>query len=135
MWVINTSTILKVLTSYRVWSGPSKTGGSRCNRNLSLMSKPTYRVRQFMSLIGLLTVTEKTVPLGQLHMRPIHWHLKNLWRVNESMEKEIQFPDLCTLNSSSVPRKQTSFWVNCCTTFSMPFRSLQMPEMKAGVLT
>ena len=30
-----------------------------------------------MSLIGLLTATEKQVHLGRLHMRPIQWHLKN----------------------------------------------------------
>ena len=37
-----------------------------------------------MSLIGLLTDTEKQVHLGRLHMRPIQWHLKNNWRVPES---------------------------------------------------
>ena len=40
-----------------------------------------------MSLIGLLRATEKQVHLGQLHMRPIQWHLKNNWRVPESLEK------------------------------------------------
>ena len=34
-------------------------------------------VRKLMSLIGLLTATEKQVHLGRLHMRPIQWHLKN----------------------------------------------------------
>ena len=29
-----------------------------------------------MSLIGLLTATQKQVHLGRLHMRPIQWHLK-----------------------------------------------------------
>ena len=48
---------------------------------LSLLACP---VRQFMSLIGLLTATEKQVHLGRLHMRPIQWHLKNNWRVPES---------------------------------------------------
>ena len=37
-----------------------------------------------MSLIGLLTATEKQVHLGRLHMRPIQWHLKNNWRTPES---------------------------------------------------
>ena len=46
----------------------------------------TSPVRQFMSLIGLLTATEKQVHLGRLHMRPIQWHLKNSWRVPESLE-------------------------------------------------
>ena len=45
-----------------------------------------------MSLIGLLTATEKQVPLGRLHIRPIQWHLKRHWRVPESLEKEIPVP-------------------------------------------
>ena len=49
-------------------------------------------VRQFMSLIGLLTATEKQLHLGRLHMRPIQWHLKNNWRVPESLEKVIPVP-------------------------------------------
>ena len=35
------------------------------------------------------TETEKQVHLGRLHMRPIQWHLKNNWRVPESLEKVI----------------------------------------------
>ena len=58
----------------------------------SILSNPTCRVRTFMSLIGLLTATEKQVPLGRLHMRPIQWHLKNQWRIPESLEKEIPIP-------------------------------------------
>ena len=54
---------------------------------LSILSGPVSPVRQFMSLIGLLTATEKQVHLGRLHMRPIQWHLKNNWRVPESLEK------------------------------------------------
>ena len=42
-----------------------------------------------MSLIGLLTATEKQVHLGRLHLRPIQWHLKNNWRVPETLEKII----------------------------------------------
>ena len=53
---------------------------------------PACLVRQFMSLIGLLTATEKQVHLGRLHMRPIQWHLKNNWRVPESLEKVIPIP-------------------------------------------
>ena len=56
---------------------------------LSLLTCP---VRQFMSLIGLLTATEKQVYLGRLHMRPIQWHLKNNWRVPETLEKVIPVP-------------------------------------------
>ena len=45
-----------------------------------------------MSLIGLLTVTEKQVHLGRLHMGPIQWHLKSNWRIPESLEKLIPLP-------------------------------------------
>ena len=45
-----------------------------------------------MSSIGLLTATEKQVHLGRLHMRPIQWHLKNNWRVPESLDKQIPIP-------------------------------------------
>ena len=58
----------------------------------SIMASPKCRVRNFMSLIGLLTATEKQVPLGRLHMRPIQWHLKRHWRVPESLEEEIPVP-------------------------------------------
>ena len=58
----------------------------------ALLLLPACPVRQFMSLIGLLTATEKQVHLGRLHMRPIQWHLKNNWRVPESLEKIIPLP-------------------------------------------
>ena len=58
----------------------------------SILSDPVCRVRKFMSLIGLLTATETQVHLGRLHMRPIQWHLKNNWRVPESLEKVIPVP-------------------------------------------
>ena len=57
-----------------------------------ILSLPACPVRQLMSLIGLLTATEKQVHLGRLHMRPIQWHLKNNWRVPESLEKVIPIP-------------------------------------------
>ena len=57
-----------------------------------LLSLPACPVRKFMSLIGLLTATEKQVHLGRLHMRPLQWHLKNNWRVPESLEKIIPLP-------------------------------------------
>ena len=59
---------------------------------LHLLSLPSCLVRDFMSLIGLLTATEKQVHLGRLHMRPIQWHLKSNWRVPESLEKRIPVP-------------------------------------------
>ena len=59
---------------------------------VSILSGPVCPVRQFMSLIGLLTATEKQVHLSGLHMRPIQWHLKNNWRIPESLEKVIPVP-------------------------------------------
>ena len=59
---------------------------------LEILSLPTCPVQQFMSLIGLPTATEKQVHLGRLHMRPIQWHLKNNWRIPESLEKVIPIP-------------------------------------------
>ena len=38
------------------------------------------------------SATEKQVHLGRLYMRPIRWHLKNNWRVPESLEKVIPVP-------------------------------------------
>ena len=45
-----------------------------------------------MSLIGLLTATEKQVHLGRLHMRPIQWYLKNNWRIPKSLVQVIPIP-------------------------------------------
>ena len=59
---------------------------------VSILSGPVCPVWQFMSLIGLLTATEKQVHLGRLHMRPIQWHVKNNWRILESLEKVIPVP-------------------------------------------
>ena len=59
---------------------------------LKLLSLPAFLVWEFMSLIGLLTATEKQVHLGRLHMRPIQWHLKSNWRIPESLEKTIPLP-------------------------------------------
>ena len=47
-------------------------------KRLKLLSLPACLVREFMSLIRLLTATEKQVHLGQLHMRLIQWHHKQL---------------------------------------------------------
>ena len=57
-----------------------------------LLTGPTGPVQQLMSLIGLLTAIEKQVHLGRLHIRPIQWHLKQTWRVPESLEKVIPVP-------------------------------------------
>ena len=44
---------------------------------LKLLSLPACPVREFRSVIGLLTATEKQVHVGQLHMRLIQWHHKH----------------------------------------------------------
>ena len=59
---------------------------------LFIKNKDFCTVRQFMSLIGLLTATEKQVWLGRLHMRPIQWHLKKHWHVPEVLDKVIPVP-------------------------------------------
>ena len=77
-----------------VGSGPThtRTLAKRPTENTGTVILPTCPVRDLMSLIGLLTATEKQVHLGHLHMRPIQWHLKNNWRVPESLEKVIPVP-------------------------------------------
>ena len=77
-----------------VRSGPTDTGqvakptgkDTRTHLPTGLFSTGT------MSLIGLLTATEKQVHLGRLHMRPIQWHLKRNWRIPESLHKRIPLP-------------------------------------------
>ena len=46
-------------------------------------------VRELMSLIGLLASTEKMVPLGRLHMRPLQWHLRRHWHVPMSLNVKV----------------------------------------------
>ena len=79
------------LQSGRVRSTPERWQNLQ-DKILEMLAKPTCPVRQFMSLIGLLTATEKQVHLGRLHMHPIQWHLKNNWRVPELLEKTIPIP-------------------------------------------
>ena len=79
------------LRSGRVRSTPDR-WQSLQEKIQALLLLPACPVRQFMSLIGLLTAIEKQVHLGRLHMRPIQWHLKNNWRVPESLEKVIPLP-------------------------------------------
>ena len=59
---------------------------------LFIKARNSCTVRQFMSLIGLLTATEKQVWSGRLHKRPIQWHLKRHWHVPEVLEKVIPVP-------------------------------------------
>ena len=43
-------------------------------------------------LNGTVNSYRKKVHLGQLHMRPIQWHFKNNWTLQESLEKVIPIP-------------------------------------------
>ena len=58
----------------------------------TLMNQETCSFRQFLSLIWLLTTTEKQVRSGRLYMRPIQWHPKNHRHVPESLDKIIPLP-------------------------------------------
>ena len=80
-----------------------------------IKDRPRCTVRQFMSLIGLLTATEKQVSAGWLHMRPIQWHLKKNWHVPAVLEKVIPVPqslhphlDWCTLRGLYCKRRLVS---------------------------
>ena len=57
-----------------------------------LLDTPFCWVRQLMLLKGMLTATEMHVHLGQLHMKPIQWHLKNQLNTLESLERVISVP-------------------------------------------
>ena len=63
----------------QVRSGPTYTGpvAEPSRENTCTAIPLACPVRQFISMIGLLTATEKQVHLGRLHMRPIQWHLKS----------------------------------------------------------
>ena len=75
------------------WVLPTQDRWSSLKEKLHfLKNRTSCSVHQFMSLIGLLTATEKQVWLGRLHMRPIQWHLKRHWHVPESLEKVIPLP-------------------------------------------
>ena len=101
----------------------------------TLLSLPACPVRQFMSPIGLLTATEKQVHLGRLHMRPIQWHLKNNWRVPESLEKIIPLPRTLHphlqwwLKEDNVLQGQPLHPIN------MRCKFLQTHQKKGGALT
>ena len=59
---------------------------------LFIKNRNSCTVRQFTSLIGLLTAMEKQVWSGRLHMRSFKWHLKRNWHVPEVLEKVIPVP-------------------------------------------
>ena len=71
-----------------------------------------------MSLIGILTATEKQVLPGRLHIQPIQWHLENHWRIPESLAKVIMIPESlhpmmasgskCNSRSATTPTQPSS---------------------------
>ena len=99
---------------------------------LSLLACPAW---QLISLIGLLTATEKQVHLDRLHMRPIQWHLKNNWKVPESLEKVFPIPKSLHphlqwwLQDDNVLTGQPLHPIN------MLCKSLQTHQQKGGALT
>ena len=69
-----------------------------------------------MSLIGLLTATEKQVHLGRLHRRPIQWHLKNHWRIQEKVipiPKSLHSYEVVAPGSQRAPRTATAPTQSC----------------------
>ena len=95
-----------------------------------LLPNLTYWVRKFKSMVGLLTATEKLVPLCRLHMRPIGGFLSHWKWISQSQDSS---PIPSVVDQGSKPRK--SYQVSPCTHCVMPFRSLQTPQAKAGVLS
>ena len=72
---------------------PSQEKWLALQQKLSVIkSKNSWTVRQFMSLIGLLTAMEKQVRSGRLRMSPLQWHLKRHWHIPEVLEKIIPVP-------------------------------------------
>ena len=71
----------------------------------------------------------------RLHMRPIQWHLKNNWRVQETLEKVISIP--------KSPHPHLRWWLEedhvltgqPLHPLKMLCKSLQMDQKKGGVLT
>ena len=97
---------------------------------LELISRPACSVRELMSLIGLLTATEKQVHLGRLHMRPIQ-----IGEYRNPYTNGSHYPDLCTLTYNGGCKKTTFSQANHYTLYSMLCKSLQTHQKKGGVLT
>ena len=76
------------LTPKRARSESSRILADLKFENQKLLSNPFCQMRPLISLIGLLTAKENA-HLGRFQMRQIQWHLKNHWRVPESLEKVI----------------------------------------------
>ena len=86
------------------------------------------QVRTFMSLLGLLTATEKPVRLGRLRIISKQWQLKN-----KSLYKVIA--NISASTPCSGCKKKAFCQANHCTHWATLLRSLETPQKKAGVLT
>ena len=86
-------------------------------------------------LIGLLTATGKQIHLDRLHRRPIQWHLKNNWRVPESLEKVIPIPRCCTHIYKGGCKRTMSLQANHYTQIKHDLQILQIHQKQGGVLT
>ena len=60
---------------------------------LRITNQSALTARHLISLIGLLASTEKMVPEGRLHMRPLQWHLKENWTFPQSLDKLLPWSD------------------------------------------
>ena len=50
---------------------------------------------QLSALLGLLAATEKMVPYGRLHTRPLQWALKSHWRHPQSLKVVVPLTEWC----------------------------------------
>ena len=84
---------------------PTQDRWSKLQSVISLAnSKNAITARELMSLLGLLASTEKMVPLGGLHMRPLQWHLKRHWHVPMSLNRPLAW-----INHS---KRASSWWTD-----------------------
>ena len=100
-----------------------------------LMTGLMCLVWKLMSLIGLLTATEKQVHLVRLHMRPIQWHLRNKYRVPESLEKVIPIPKSLHPHLKWWLEENHVLTGQLLHPLNMLCKSLQTHQKKGGVLT
>ena len=89
--------------------------------------------RCLMLLIGLLASTEKMVPEGRLHMRPVQFHLKEHWKYPQSLDNLLPWIEAISAH--------LDWWQNPSNVMigaalhPKAFNSLQTPQTKVGALT
>ena len=55
----------------------------------SLLVRDSVTARQIMSVLGLMASTEKVVPLGRLHMRPLQRNLQLYWNYRSPLDQVV----------------------------------------------